>query len=122
MIEMFNMFNTERFNSQSLGFIDNICANGNKAMNFNFVKDEVTYIGAIAIKVYKNGGLINQFIFYPTHDGKIESISIFGLQIYVHKESIENSMKIFGLPVESVEVDNMNDQDFLEVTLEDYNL
>jgi hypothetical protein len=31
-------------------------------------------------------------------------------------------MKIFGLPVESVEVDNMNDQDFLEVTLEDYNL
>jgi hypothetical protein len=121
MIEMFNMFNTERFNSQSLGFIDNICANGNKAMNFNFVKDEVTYIGAIAIKVYKNGGLINQFIFYPTHDGKIESISIFGLQVHGHKESIENSMKIFGLPVESVEVDNMNDQDFLEVTLEDYN-
>lgn len=121
MIEMFNMFNTERFNSQSLGFIDNICANGNKAMNFNFVKDEVTYIGAIAIKVYKNGGLINQFIFYPTHDGKIESISIFGLQIYGHKESIENSMKIFGLPVESVDVDNMNGQDSLEVTLKDYN-
>lgn len=122
MMDMFNMFNTERFNSQSLNFIDNICANGNKAMSFEFVKDEVTYIGAIAIKVYKNAGLINQFIFYPTYDGKIESISIFGLQINGHKEAIESSMKVFGLPVESVEVDNMNDQDFLEVTLEDYNL
>lgn len=120
-MSMIPMFNSERFNTQSLQFIDNICAEGNRKMNFTFRKDEVSYVGAIAIRVYQNEGLVNQFLFYPNGDGKIESITIFGAAIKGHKDSIEGSMKVFGLPVESIEIDRMNGQEFLEVTLEDYN-
>lgn len=93
--------------------------------SYEVIKDESTYFnaGAIAIIIGKNNSVYNMFLFFPAWDdsGKIGSVAIYGRSLEGHKQAIERSMQIFGLPVESVEWDTGMER-FLNVTLKDYNL
>lgn len=114
-------------NERSRQLIKNIWVNANNHpmyAGYLVEKDEASYFtaGAIAIKVSKGGKPMNMFLFYPACDnsGKIGSVAIYGCQLEGHKKAIERSMLMFGLPVESVEMDS-GIEDFVDVTLRDYN-
>lgn len=120
------MFNRLHLNQHSRQLINNIWVNAKghpMYAGYNVVKDEASYFdaGAIAIKLESPKGLMNMFLFYPACDGsgKIGSCAIYGFQLEGHKQAIERSMKLFGLPVETVEWDEGYEK-FLDVTLEDY--
>lgn len=120
------MFSKLHLNQQSRQLINNIWMNAKSHpmyAGYNIVKDEISYsdAGAIAIRVDSPRGVMNMFLFYPAYDnsGKIGSCAIYGYQLEGHKRAIENSMKLFGLPVESVEWDEGYER-FLDVTLEEY--
>lgn len=122
------MFTRLSFNQQSRKLITNILVNAqNHPMYaaYEVEKDEASYFnaGAIAINISKSSRPINMFLFYPAYDnsGKIGSVAIYGCQLSGHKNTIEKSMTLFGLPVESVEWDS-GFETFLDVTLEDYNV
>lgn len=90
---------------------------------YNNAIDRASYFnaGAIAIKLVSPKGESNMFLFYPAVDGSggIGSCAIYGSQLSVHKASIERSLSLFGLHVESVEWDEGVER-FLDVTLQDY--
>ncbi|MDE7025813.1 MAG: hypothetical protein K2O88_08045 [Paramuribaculum sp.] len=120
------MFSRLHLNLQSRQLINNIWMNAkNHPMyaDYNVIKDEASYAdaGAIAIRLDSPRGAMNMFLFYPAYDGsgKIGSCAIYGGQLEGHKNAIERSMKLFGLPVESVEWDEGYER-FLDVTLKEY--
>lgn len=122
------LYNQMTLNSQSRQLIQNIYLNAKlhpMYTGYEIIKDENTYAdgGAIAVMVGKSNHLINMFLFYPACDnsGKIGSVAIYGSSLPGHKQAIERSMQLFGLPVESVDWDE-GIEVFLDVTLEDYNL
>lgn len=122
------MFSRLSLNKQSQNLINTVWLNAQcHPMYADYIveKDEASYFdaGAIAIKVSRNGRLLNMFLFYPAcnNSGKIGSIAIYGCQLDGHKRAIERTMTVFGLPVEDVEWDEGFER-FLDVTLEDYKL
>ena len=95
------------FNEDSLQKINNIIA-GIKALYSTYDIKSYRYdfkTNAHAIELRKNGLPINLFLFYPWTNGEIESIAIYGQNLVGHLNAIKSSMTIFGLPVESVEMD-----------------
>ena len=90
---------------------------------YEVIKDDISYsdAGAIAIKLFSLTGAGNMFLFYPSiyGSGKIGSCAIYGIQLSGHKNAIERSMTLFGLPVKSINWDEGIER-FLDVTLEDY--
>ncbi len=113
-------------NQHSQQLINNIWINAkNHPMyqSYDVIKDEISYLdaGAIAIKLISPTGPSNMFLFYPALDGsgKIGSCAIYGVQLSGHKNAIERSMVLFGLPVKSVDWDEGIER-FLDVVLEDY--
>lgn len=72
-----------------------------------------------AIKISENFNTINLFLFYPstTGDGTIESIAIYGMGLSGHLEKILASKRIFGLEIESAEIDRSGMSDFVDVYL-----
>ena len=69
-----------------------------------------------AIEITKHGQPINLFLFYESVDGsgKIGSIAIYGLYLNDYYKAIKQAGSIFGLNVESVELDAGFD-DFLDI-------
>lgn len=120
------MYSNIYLNQHSKQLINNIWINAkNHPMykSFDVVKDEVSYLdaGAIAIKLISPTGPTNMFLFYPAIDGsgRIGSCAIYGVHLSGHKNAIERSMLLFGLPVQSIEWDEGIER-FLDVTLEEY--
>jgi len=120
------MFYRLHFNQHSRQLINNIWINAKAHpmyAGYNITKDEASYFdaGAVAIKLESPKGSMNMFLFYPAYDGsgKIGSCAIYGTNLAGHKQAIERSMTLFGLPVESIEWDEGIER-FLDVTLEDY--
>lgn len=120
------MFCRLNFNQYSRLLINNIWMNAKSHpmyVGYNITKDEASYAdaGAVALILCSSRGKENMFLFYPACDGsgKIGSCAIYGYQLQGHKNAIEHSMKLFGLPVESVEWDQGNER-FLDVILADY--
>lgn len=120
------MFNRLYLNQHSRQLINNIWVNAKSHpmyAGYNVTKDEASYFdaGAIAIILQSPRGSSNMFLFYPACDasGKIGSCAIYGANLAGHKQAIERSMSLFGLPVDSVEWDEGIER-FLDVTIEDY--
>ena len=121
-----NYYNTFTLNDQSRRLINNIYVNLSHPptyASFCIEKDEASYAfqGGIAIKVSRNGRLVNMFLFFGSPSGKIGSCAIYGSSLSGHKAAIERNMNFFGLPVLSVSFDEGFER-FLDVILEDYNL
>ena len=120
------MFFRQHLNQRSRNLIENIWVNAkNHPMYaaYEVEMDSVQYAdaGAIAIKISQYGMPKNMFLFYPAVDnsGNIGSIAIYGAALAGHKQAIERSMQVFGLPVDSIEWDEGYEK-FLDVTLADY--
>lgn len=120
------MFSRLYLNQHSRQLINNILMNAKNHpmyVGYDITKDEASYsdAGAIAIILQSPSGSMNMFLFYPAYDasGKIGSCAIYGANLAGHKQAIESSMMLFGLPVDSVEWDEGMER-FLDVTLDDY--
>lgn len=121
------MLSHKTLNAQSFQLIQNIWVNAkNHPMYSSYIveKDAVTYAdaGAVAILLGNSRHTVrNLFLFYPASDdsGQIGSVAIYGTTLEGHKEAIEKSMKIFGLPVQSIEWEQ-GKETFLDVTLKKY--
>lgn len=72
--------------------------------------------GVQIVDISKNGDTINQFHFYPGINGEIQSIAIYGSNLRGHLNAILSSMSIFGMPVESAEMDS-GYSDYVDVYL-----
>ncbi len=115
------MFN--RFNDISLEMIDNL------EREFTSSFSPKGYIvtcgihnlrcGSYHITVSKNGTPRAQYLFYPGDNGMIESIAIYGDWIKQDYEGMQQSNLIFGLPIESIEVEH-GMETYLDVYLKDY--
>lgn len=110
-------------NQDSLKKIGNIVA-GFKAYPAYKAYDIKSYcydfrIGVHALQISKGSSTINLWLFYPGYDGEIESIAIYGANLRGHLNAIRSSMTIFGLPVESAEMDG-GMEDFVDVYLKEY--
>ena len=107
------------FNDDSQRKIDNIAAalKNHPAYSSYTIKSYCYDLtGVHAIEIEKNGDKVNLFLFYPSLDGKIESIAIYGYNLMGHYNAIKSSMKIFGLPVNTVEMDS-GIESFIDVHL-----
>ena len=76
--------------------------------------------GVHAIEIGKNGHTINLWLFYPGINGEISSIAVYGSYLQGHLNAIRNSMTVFGMAVESVDLDRSGMSDFVDIYLEDY--
>lgn len=76
--------------------------------------------GVYAIEVGKKGQLLNLWLFYPGSNGEINSIAVYGSCLQGHLNAIRNSMTVFGMPVESVDMDYSGMSDFVDIYLEKY--
>lgn len=98
------------FNDDSQRKIDNIAEalKSNPAYNSYSIKSYCYdfMAGVHAIEIAKNGDIINLFLFYPWFKGEIESIAIYGYNLTGHYNAIKSSMTIFGLPVDSVDLES----------------
>lgn len=120
------MFGKRVFNRHSEYLIDNIWVNAKQHpmyASFEIQKDSESYAdaGAVAIKILKSNQPINMFLFYPSCDGsgRVGSCAIYGTHLDGHKAAIERSMQIFGLPVESIVVDEGLEK-FLDISIKKY--
>lgn len=76
--------------------------------------------GAHALEVSRNGEAINLWLFYPSIDGKIGSIAVYGNYLQGHLNAILSSMTVFGMKVSSAEMDYSGMSDFIDIYLEEY--
>lgn len=111
------------FNQQSRTMIQNI-ANNFKAhpMSQKYTIQDYCYdlrAGVHAIEVSKNGQSLSLYLFYPdpAQTGKIGSIAIYGVQLENHLKNILASRTVFGLPIESAEIDRSGLSDYVDVYL-----
>ncbi len=111
-------------NQQSMRLIDNIYnamkraypqykiekyENGNWQLRTVFI--DVTH---------RDGTVVNKYLFCPSPSGSIASISIYGIQLQGHFNTISKSRNIFGLPVEDIAIDKEGISDFVDITLGNY--
>ena len=110
-------------NQDSLTKINNI-VRGFKAIPM-YLKYEInSYLydakgGVHAIMLLSNNSPVSLFLFYPGSEGEINSIAIYGASLEGHLRAIKSSMTIFGLLVESVEMD-YGIEPFVDVYLKKY--
>ena len=76
--------------------------------------------GSASITITKYGQNVNRFYFYPSSSGSIASIAIYGAELNGHFSSIRNSMNIFGLQVDEIEMVTNSASPFVDVYLKDY--
>lgn len=120
------MYFVNSLNSQSRALVNNIYINAKRHpwyASYDIVEDDMSYSngGAVAIKVSRESRIVNMFLFFPSEDnsGRIGSVAIYGNQLSGHKQAIEHSMQLFGLPVDSVDW-NQGYERYLDVTLKAY--
>lgn len=107
-------------NSDSMWRINNIVT-GFKNYPAYATYDIKSYIydhraGVHAIEISKNG----QPIFYPGVNGEINSIAAYSNYLQSHLEAIRSTMTVFGMPVESAEMDYSGLSDFIDIFLKPY--
>lgn len=73
--------------------------------------------GVQALEVSKNGTLINLFLFFPSYNGKIESIALYGKYLQGHYNAMRSSMKAFGMNISSITMET-GASDFLDIYLD----
>lgn len=73
-------------------------------------------MGVHALEITKNGNRINLWLFFPGINGEISSIALYGNHLQGHLNAIRSSMTVFGLPVESIEMES----DFVDILLNKY--
>ena len=76
--------------------------------------------GIHAIEVGLNGNLINLWLFFPGPDGEIQSIAVYGSHLLGHLNAIRQTMKVFGMEVESAELDRGGMSDYVDIFLKPY--
>ena len=74
-------------------------------------------LGIQALEITKNGQPINLFLFSPSINGKIGSISIYGTGLQGHYNAIKRSMTAFGMKVSSISIEN-GMSDYVDVIIE----
>lgn len=75
------------------------------------------HAGVYAIEVGKDGQLVNLWLFYPGRAGEINSIAVYGSYLQGHLNAIRNSMTVFGMAIESAEMDYSGMSDFIDIYL-----
>lgn len=75
--------------------------------------------GIHAIMLCRDGSPVSLFLFYPGSNGEISSIAIYGAALEGHLRAIRSSMTVFGLPVESVQMES-GIESFVDVYLKKY--
>ena len=58
-----------------------------------------------ALEVTRNGQMINLFLFYPSFDGKISSIALYGLYLQDHYNAMKKSMMCFGMKISEISME-----------------
>lgn len=111
-------------NQQSMRLIDNIY-NAMKRTYPQYTIEKYEngswQLMAVFIDVmHKDGTVLNKYLFCPSPSGSIASISIYGVQLQGHFNTISRTRNIFGLPVEDIVIDREGLSDFVDVTLDDY--
>ena len=76
--------------------------------------------GVHAIEVGKGAQLINLWLFCPGSNGEINSIAVYGSYLQGHLNAIRRSMTVFGMPVESVDMDCSGMSDFVDIYIKEY--
>lgn len=76
--------------------------------------------GVYAIEVGKGTQLINLWLFYPGINGEINSIAVYGYGLQAHLNAIRSSMTVFGMSVESADIDYSGMSDFVDIYLKEY--
>lgn len=112
-------------NEESMQRINNI-VNGFKSHPLYAAYTIKTYcydfrLGVQAIEVGKNGDLVNLWLFYPdATNGNINSIAVYGSMLRGHLNAIRSTMTVFGMPVDSAELDKSGLSDFVDICLKQY--
>lgn len=111
-------------NQESLHRINNIVTGFKKHPNYaaysirSYCYDARACVHAI--EVGKGTQLINLWLFYPSCNGEINSIAVYGSYLQGHLNAIRSSMTVFGMPVESVYMDCSGMSDFVDIYLKEY--
>lgn len=105
-------------NKDSLRKIRNIVANARKHPYYAGyeIKSYAERRGIHCIDILNSERLINKFVFCPDTEGNIESISIYGDNLRGHMNAIRQSMKIFDMEVESIDLES-GYSDYVDVYL-----
>ncbi len=109
----------ESLNNDSLLRIRNI-ENGFRRMYASYDIRNYPYdsrFGIHALEITRNGQPINLFLFSPSNDGKISSISIYGVGLQGHYNAIKRSMTAFGMKVKSISLES-GMSDYVDVIIE----
>lgn len=77
------------------------------------------HFGCHAIVVLNGEMTVNLFLFFPDANGDIGSISIYGSHLRGHLNAILSTMTVFGMKVESAEMDCSGVSDFVDIQLAD---
>lgn len=112
-----------RFSEDSLQKIKNIVA-GFKNYPAYKIYDIASFCydlkaGIQALRITKNGMLVNLWLFFPGINGEITSIAVYGSNLSGHLNAILSSMTVFGLPVESAEIES-GAEDYIDIYLKEY--
>lgn len=62
-------------------------------------------VGVQALEISKNGQSINLFLFYPSPNGKIGSIALYGANLQGHYNAMKSSMMAFGMPISEINIE-----------------
>lgn len=78
------------------------------------------HTGCHAIETSFCGLTVNLWLIYPGIDGEINSIALYGANLENHLKEIQSTMKIFGLPIDSAEIDYTGKSNFIDIFLKPY--
>lgn len=73
--------------------------------------------GVHALRISRDGRIVNLFLFYPTLDGKIESFAVYGSNLQGHYNAMRSSMMAFGMRITSISMES-GASDFVDVYIE----
>jgi hypothetical protein len=116
-------FSMNKLNERSLNMVKTVYKNFKNHPSyreFSVSMTEHDIEGSASITITKYGQNVNKFYFYPASSGNIASIAIYGAELGGHLNSIRNSMNIFGLKVDEVEMVTNSASPFVDVYLEQY--
>lgn len=116
-------FTSHFLNQRSLTMVRTVMSNfKNHSLykEFSVTLNENDISGSASISIMKYGQNVNRFYFYPNSSGNIESIAIYGAELNGHFNSIRNSMSIFGLKVNEIEMVTDSTSPFVDVYLQSY--
>ena len=73
--------------------------------------------GAHALEITRNGQSVNLFLFFPAPNGKIDSISVYGVGLQGHYNAMRSSMMAFGMRISDISMD-FGESEYIDVYLD----